>query len=372
MLSLKNILPVSVFFPALIFSISAYAGLYGFNPPTEQQQEKPLFQKQDIAPQRISNYHKSMRELVMALSEYGKSRVPGFQIFTHGGQELLEKSLWEYHLENYNNIQKSSKNIPDTTFLAKETEIPEDIDEDMQAQLQKYIANIDGVVVNSHYCGDTRLVKNIKTYNIPAALIEYCPTTEALDNAIEAAFKDHNMLYAFTSKENAFNKIKKQLIINENANNIFSGKEAKNISFLLDTQDYRTPYHVLDDIRNSNYDIIVVNPLFQDNQPYSADDVHAMQFKKNGAQRLVLATLNVSEINKYDEFWQKSWNTQKPDWLLLKTPNEKNTYIAKYWAKEWQRLLSRKFKDLIDRGYNGVLLTGIENLRYFEEQQPLE
>ncbi len=372
MLSPRNILPVTVFVSALIFSISAYAGLYEFNSPTGEQPEKILFQKQDIAPRRISNYHKSMRELIMALSEYGKSRIPDFQIFTHGGQELLEKNLWEYHLENYNNIQKSKQSITDTTFLAKGTEVPDNISEDMQTQLQKYINNIDGIVINDHYCGNARLVKNIQTYNIPTAMIEYCPSTEALDNAIEKAFHDNNMLYAFTSKENAFNKIKKQLIINENANNIFSGKEAKNISFLLDTEDYQTPYYVLDDIRNSNYDIIVINPLFQDKQAYSTDDIHAMQFKKNGAQRLVLAVLNISEISKHDELWQKNWHTQTPDWLIAKTPNNNNVYIAKYWTKEWQRLLSRKFKNLLDQGYNGVLLTGMENLRYFEEQQPLE
>ena len=34
--------------------------------------------------------------------------------------------------------------------------------------------------------------------------------------------------------------------------------------------------------------------------------------------------------------------------------------------------MSRYFKGIVDSGYDGAFLTGLENHRYFEQQTPLE
>ena len=106
---------------ALVLSTSANAGLYGFS----QTNESNNIEHFSIPPRHIFNYRKNMRDLVISLAQYGKSRNHNFQVLTHEGQYLLDKSLWEYHLEAYNKIRKSTKQVEDISFLNKKEQMPD-------------------------------------------------------------------------------------------------------------------------------------------------------------------------------------------------------------------------------------------------------
>ena len=97
-----------------------------------------------------------------------------------------------------------------------------------------------------------------------------------------------------------------------------------------------------------------------------------MQYKKNGTKRLLIAQMNVSEANGRDYFWQKDWQVGYPSWLVRLSFVDEDSVIAKYWAVEWQRIIARHFKSIVDSGFDGVFFTGLENHLYFEKQTPLE
>ena len=350
---------------ALVISTSAYAGLYGFS----HTDNDFLTQSLDVPPHHIMNYRKDMRDLITSLSLYGKSRNPDFQILVHEGQYLLDKSLWEYHLSSYNKIRKSSKPIDDDSFLS--FDIPE-TDEDTPAVVDRYIKQIDGIVVNNHYCQRKPITSIITNLQIPVISIEECPNDNELDNAIEASFFDKIAIYPFLYRNQAFKKIYHQLIINENADNIHKIKDAKNVSFLINDEDFIDPYKMLDDIRNSNYDIIIIKPIFQNTHPFTKEDVDSMKFKKNGTRRLVLAMYNVSELSDTDYLWNKRWSKHLPNWLETKSLVTDNAYIAKYWLPQWHDIVAKYYKSIVDSGYDGVFLTGLENHEYFERNKPLE
>ena len=82
---------------ALVFPISAHAGLYGFDEAHPYTPEEKLLSI-DVPPHSIKNYRDLLRENVIALSNYAKANRPDFQIMVHEGQDLLTRSLWEYHL----------------------------------------------------------------------------------------------------------------------------------------------------------------------------------------------------------------------------------------------------------------------------------
>lgn len=354
-----------VFCTALFISTNVCAGLYGFT----EADELPPPEHLNVPPRRILNYRKDMRDLLVSIAHYGKSRTPNFQVLTHEGQYLLDKSLWEYHLKGYNHIRHNSKPVDDFSFLSMD--IPEIIDE-TPAGVYRYKDAIDGVVVNNHYCHSNPVNYLISQEDLALFSIEQCPSEQALDDAIIQSIQDKIAIYPFTDIRTAFQDVYHQLIINENANSVTSLNQAKNISFLISDEAFSSPYQMVDAIRRSNYDVVVIRPVFHNEIPFTPEDVRAMKFKQNGARRLILSLFNISEISETDYLWKKRWYLKRPDWIVAKSLSTQGSYIVKYWTPEWKYLVSRYVKSIVDSDYDGVFITGLENHSYFEQNKPLE
>ena len=365
MLSLRK--HINTIFTALAFvtTTNAYAGLYGFS----QMDIAKNISHAPSLPRHIMNYRSDLRELISSVADYGKSKNKNFQILIHEGQYFFDKSLWEYHLKGYNKIRKSDKLIDDASFLSND--IPYN-HEDKSFSIKRFRSLIDGIVVNNHYCHKSPLNDIIKDLNISIFSIEECPSDNDLDNAIAESFKDNIAIYPFLHRDEAFRKITRQLIINETANGIHKVSEARNISFLINDEKFSTPYQMIDEIRKSNYDIIVIHPVFHNKTPFTKEEVDMMKFKKNGAPRLIISLFNISEISEYSYLWQKRWNKKLPEWIADISPVNPNSYIVKYWFPEWRTLASKYLRSIIDTQYDGIFLTGIENHAYFEQNTPLE
>lgn len=365
MLSPNKYITQLIILATLVLPTSAEAGLYGFSHTKETAHAEHL----DVPPRHISNYRREMRNLLIALSRYGKSRNPNFQILAHEGQYLLDKSLWEYHLDSYNQIRRSPVAVDDVSFLAKETPDSED---EKTKNIFRYTDAVDGIVVNNHYCQNLPLHNLIKVLQLPVISIEQCENDKSIDNAITQSFSDKYPIYPFIDTEEAFRNIYHQLIINETADNIHNISQARNISFLIEDDLFDSRYQMLQDIRRSNYDIIVIRPVFHNQKAFTKEEVDAMKFKQNGARRLILALYNLSELSKDDYLWKKNWDKNRPNWLTAKSSVNPNAYITKYWLPEWKKIAAHYFKSIVDTEYDGVFLTGLENHNYFERNKPLE
>ena len=180
------------------------------------------------------------------------------------------------------------------------------------------------------------------------------------EQAAELSASERTLFYGFIQPSQAFKYIAHQPIINENANNIFKLSEAKNISFLIDDSRYKSKAEMLQDIAASNYDVVVINPLFHTQTPFSDKEVSSMRYKRNGARRLIIAMQNVSEAFKLHYYWQKDWNKTRPDWMIRKSFSSQDAFITRYWTAEWQKIISDYTKSIVDSGYDGIFFTGIE------------
>ena len=368
-MSLRRPFILTSFITALAFSASAYAGLYGFtsaNPYTYEEQILDI----RVAPKTIVNYRKEMRDNIIALAEYAKAQNKNFEIIAHEGEELLHKSLWEYHLDGYNEARRKGINADDPVFLARLKQTEPDFTYSSKAE--KYGSYISGIAVNNRFCGKRKLSPHINAHNLKIISIDSCPSEAALDEAIMNSVGLNSLLYAFVKPETAFRKIKKQPIINENARNIFKVADAANISFFIDDSLYKDKERFLQDIRDSNYDIVVIEPFFRHKTPLSKEDVESLKFKKNGAKRLIFAKMNVSEANRDDYYWKENWQIDKTPWLARASFTDSNSVITEYWNENWKKISGLYFKGIVDSGYDGAFLTGIENHVYFEKQTPLE
>lgn len=370
MLSLKNLI-ISSFLTALTFSVSAQAGLYGFDEVHPLTREEKLLSI-EIPPRSIINYRDKLRENVITLSNYAKSRHPGFQIIVHGGQDLLTRSLWEFHLDGYLKARNSGQNVEDPAFLSYLKQTSPEFEPLVGGRSAEYLQSIDAIAVNNHYCGQTTISPLIEQNKLRLVSIDYCPSGKTYDTAITTSVKDKALLYAFLHPDKAFKKVAAQPIINENAENIFDVRSAKNISFLLNDELYADKNDFIEAVRASNYDIIVIEPYFHDRHPFTPQDINAMQYKKNGTRRQLLARFSVSEVKDTDYYWQNSWKIGTPNWLVRASFTEPHGVITRYWNDTWKNYMSRYFQGVVNSGYDGAFLTGLENHRYFEKQTPLE
>ena len=357
------------FITALAFSASAYAGLYGFtsaNPYTYEEQILDI----KAAPKTIVNYRKAMRDNVVALAEFAKAENKNFEIIAHEGEELLHKSLWEYHLDGYNEARRKGINADDPVFLAHLKQTEPDLA--YSASAENYGRHLSGIAVNNRFCGSRKLSPHIKEHGLKIISIDSCSSEAELDEAIMNSAGFGSLLYAFVKPETAFRKIKKQPIINENARNIYKVADAANISFFIDDSLYDDKERFLQDIRDSNYDIVVIEPFFRHREPLSREDVDSLKFKKNGAKRLIFAKMNVSEANCRDYYWRNGWQIDKTPWLARASFTDSDAVITEYWNENWKKVSGLYFKGIVDSGYDGAFLTGLENHVYFEKQTPLE
>ena len=370
MLSLKKTYAALALISITMASVSeARAGLYGFNKANPYTKEEEIL-KMDYLPLEIRNYRAAMRDNLLMLIDYAKEQKPNFKIITHEGQELLTKSLWEYNLEGYNLARQKHEGIEDSFFLSRENFNDADPTEGTSAY--RYLNLVDAVAINNLYCGQGKETAVTKRHNLGLISIDQCSDDESFDRAIISSVLDKKMIYGFTDKEKAFKEILGLPVINDSAQNVNEVKDAKNILFAIDDSLYEDKDAFINDLLKTNYDIIVIKPLFRHKQRFSSDDIRSLQFKKNGSRRLLISLMNVSEANPKDYFWKSNWKVGSPAWLVRPSFVEKDSVIAAYWDSNWQELIAKHFKDIITTGFDGVFFTGIENHQYFEHLTPLE
>lgn len=349
----------------------ALAGLYGFTEGTPLSPDEKIL-NMPSPPANIPNYRSLMRDNIEMLIGYAQARKPDFQIILHEGADILYKGLWEYHLSGYQNARGNGDDKSDPSFLSgKDLTLPKEY------QLGSHLDNpffkkINAIIFNDLYCSPRKLDKDLLKTNIRLGAISHCPSIKAYDQATALSVKENLLFYGFLNLSTAFGYIANQPIINENARNIFSVKDASNISFLLDNRRYKNRAELISDMRKSNYDIVVIDPIFHDGSIFTQEEVDLMKFKKSGPKRLIIARQNITEAFTKDYYWQDDWNKHLPSWIKRASLSSKNGYITEYWQEEWKKIISQYFRGIVLSRYDGVFLTGINNHQYFESLTPLE
>lgn len=359
---------VCLLFAFLSFGSEAQAGLYGFNHYNPYTLEERILNLSEV-PVRLQNYRADMRNNLLMLIRYAKQQKKDFKIIVHEGQDLLTKSLWEYAHEGYNRARKKAQ-AEDDYFLFHHKFI--DTEPERGTQAYDYLHSIDAIVINNLYCGSGYVNPIAKNHHLDMLAIEQCPNEESLNQAKINAIADKKSIYAFINSDTAFQSIGDYDDINDSSKNIYQINEAQNILILNDDSRYSSQEELTDDLSKTNYDIIIIKPLFDYTQRFSADNLRKLHFKKNGSKRLLIAEFNVAEANPKEYYWLNEWHIGHPQWLVRRSLSSEDGVITKYWDIEWRKIISRYFRDILNEGFDGVFLTGIETYKYFEQQNPLE
>jgi cysteinyl-tRNA synthetase len=113
---------------------------------------------------------------------------------------------------------------------------------------------------------------------------------------------------------------------------------------------------------NSHYDLIVIDQvrsLAGDEEYNTKQDVNRIKNSPNsqGKQKLVISYLDAGQAEKYRYYWQSSWETSPPEWLLEPDPDGWNdNFSIMFWHPEWKSIIKNYLSEILDDGFDGVYL----------------
>jgi cysteinyl-tRNA synthetase len=112
-------------------------------------------------------------------------------------------------------------------------------------------------------------------------------------------------------------------------------------------------------------DWIILDASFSSDEPWRAVDLAAIRAGRAG--RRVIAYLSIGEAEDYRTYWQRSWKTNPPPFLLAQNPEWKGNYRVKYWQANWQRLILAEVDKIMAAGFAGVYLDIVDGFETFEQ-----
>ena len=161
--------------------------------------------------------------------------------------------------------------------------------------------------------------------------------------------------------------------IGENGDDITSLEDANNFLYLINPGGFSDKAAFLEGIRDTNYDIVLIDLFDDGGAALSREDVDSLRVKKNGGMRLVIAYMSIGEAEDYRYYWKPEWSVNPPAWMETENANWEGNYEVRYWDPDWQLIIYGNddlyLKRTIDAGFNGVYLDIIDAFEYFESKE---
>jgi cysteinyl-tRNA synthetase, unknown class len=154
-----------------------------------------------------------------------------------------------------------------------------------------------------------------------------------------------------------------ETVINENTDDITSLGQAQNYLYLISTDLFSSKETMLEDLKSTNYDVLLIDLFYEDNILISSE-VEQLKTKANGGKRLVIGYMNVGSAENYRYYWKDGWKLHNPNWIKKKYTGYDDEFIVEFWVKEWQDIIfgndDSYLKKIIDAGFDGAYLDNVE------------
>ena len=306
--------------------------------------------KRNKVPEGI-DFKREMRNFVQGISTYSKNINQNFIIIPQNGNELATEN---------GNINGN----PATSYLNA-------IDGQGQEDLY-YGYDGDDKATSQNDINYLKPFLDIEENNgVEVLVTDYCSTHSKMDDSY--AKNNANGYISFAASERNLNVIPDYPATpyNVNSNDINTLSDAKNFLYLINPENFSSKQDFINDVSQTNYDLILMDLFFNDNQEYTQSEIAALKTKANGGKRLVISYMSIGEEEDYRYYWQSDWDKNKPEWLDKENPNWKGNYKVWYWEKEWQDIIygndNSYLKKILDAGFDGVYLDIIDAFDYYEE-----
>ncbi|NQT62144.1 MAG: endo alpha-1,4 polygalactosaminidase [Candidatus Marinimicrobia bacterium] len=306
--------------------------------------------EEDSDPIPDRDFKQDMREFIQAISSNARDVDSNFIIIPQNGHELL-------------------------TADGEETGSP----------AMNYISSIDGVGREDLFYGydddneasfisDRNYMINFmdiaEENNIEVLTTDYCWTHDKMDDSYSQNMAKGYISFAAEHRELDNIPAYPSTPFNVNSDAITSIDEAKNFLYLLNPEGFNSKDQFLQDLRMTNYDVIILDLYFQGSIELTSTDIVSLKTKSDGGSRLIIAYMSIGEAEDYRFYWKSSWNNDPPSWLEEENPLWAGNYKVRYWEAEWQKLIYGEdysyLTKILTAGFDGAYLDIIDAFEYFE------
>jgi cysteinyl-tRNA synthetase, unknown class len=126
-------------------------------------------------------------------------------------------------------------------------------------------------------------------------------------------------------------------------------------------------------------DLVVIdhNSIGHERRSSERKAITALQSKPNGARRLVLGYLSLTEAEQRRPYWQSEWQAtaidKRPPWLLEENPQRRGNWRVNIADTGWHATLYGSEESLVDRmlaaGFDGIYLDSANLLDHAQQAQ---
>ena len=333
----------------------------GIEPPDRTRMLLGEVEVLDIPLQGIPNYREYMRTMIEDLSIYAHGRNPKFVTVTRPGFDLTSWSRREFDLDE---IKRDRLKVSPDSIVPVGT------------PMRRYLQRVDGVLLNGQFCAPLRVpradVAAMMKQGVKMLSVDHCGDASAASAGLQAAVRMGVVAHMDLDADDIFDRVPTRKPVPENSGNVETLADARNMLMMLDSKAYGSKEEWLAALAATNYDVVVTDAFYRGNQPLTKDAVHGLTFKQMGARRLVLARLSLGYAEDERYYWQRDWKIGEPSWIQGRAPGKPGSYVVEFWNPAWKAIIGKYFAGIMDLGFDGVVLDGVEAYRRWEFMTPLD
>jgi hypothetical protein len=311
---------------------------------------------------QIPNYRDEMRKIIEELSSYARGRIPGFTIVTFGGFDLFSWGQREVDLTELRRPEDFK------AATAGESELP------VGFPMRRYQQRVNGFILDGFYCAPIRVpladVQASRNESLKALSIDHCPQDRA-QQSVDMARKDRIVAHIDTDMEKKFADIPAARPNPENPYSVENLNAARSMLVNLNSRKFGSKGNWLEALRSTNHDVVVITGFYNGNQALTKAEVNSLKFKKLGARRLVMAWIDIGQASDDGYYWQREWQVGNPSWLTSLDRQNPGKYNVEFWNPAWKAIYGKTFAGLVDLGFDGIVIAGVEGYRRWEAMTPI-
>lgn len=329
--------------------------------PSAKTAPAPAATDQAVPPQApaVEDYREEMRRFVQLISTFAHRKQPDFVVVAENALELLTKV--------------------------------DPVDDTRKSPAQTYIRSIDGVLQDALFFGAPKFGKPTpderrhallsltdlaKANGLKVLVVDYVKDRKGIQESFRSNAAKGYASFAAPGRGMELNHLPAYADwpYAENPTNVLSLKDVRNFVVLRNSAALGRQDEFAMKMHGTNFDMVIVDP-FHGRRPLSKRAVATLKYKKLGARRLVLAHINIGTAASYLYYWKPKWREGSPVWISAPIRNNPDQYYVEYWRPEWQKIITGDTKSyvygIIDLGFDGIVLGGLDSYRFFETGEEL-
>jgi len=120
-----------------------------------------------------------------------------------------------------------------------------------------------------------------------------------------------------------------------------------------------------EDLAEVNATVLIVDP---DDSGLTNEEITRLHIQG----KTVIAYLNIGQAERFRSYWKKEWEINPPSWLGEEDAEWPENYWVSFWNQEWKGIILNCLDEIIERGFDGVLLDRIDVYEYWENRGVLD